>query len=88
MSIQDTLIIHSKTKEGGKFRPSDWIDRMASLGGSYDGQRLVYSQHLYPDFFESERCLFVKKSLQDSEPELYNHVLKFAAQNKLHTTQK
>ena len=78
------LVIHGVTEAGATFRPSDWIDRLSSLGASYDHrQRLVYSPYFFPKMINGKRCLVVDLSLAQLQPELYAQVMQFVQSNQL-----
>ena len=83
MASTKRYIIESVTNEGKAFRPSDWIDRVCSLGASYFSQRLNCSPHLYPKIINGKRCLVLCEDMKDSNKILYDHVLKFAHSNNL-----
>lgn len=77
-------VIQGITESGSKFRPSDWIDRIASLDAEYGPQhRLVYSDYLHPEVFHGERSLIIDTRLEDSNPGLLGYVLDFVRMNQL-----
>lgn len=77
-------IIESYTEDGRKFRPSDWIDRIASLDASYGAfQRLVYSDLLYPELYQGQKTLIIDTSLEEVNPVLFNYVMNFVKSNQL-----
>jgi len=77
-------IIESYTEDGRKFRPSDWIDRIASLDASYGAfQRLVYSDMLYPELYQGQMTLIIDTGLEDVNPDLFSYVMNFVKSNHL-----
>lgn len=81
---QSDCFILGTTQKGNKFRPSDWIERIASVFASYDnGQRLRYSNTVRPSVYEGLRCLFVAGSLAMLDPAAYDFVMEFASSNHL-----
>lgn len=77
-------VIQGMTETGQKFRPSDWIDRIASLDAEYGLQhRLVYSDFLHPEVFQGERSLIIDSELQDTNPSLFDYVMGFRRMNAL-----
>ena len=69
---------------GNKFRPSDWIERIATAFGSFDAsQRLRYNPKVRPVKHEGQRCLFVASSLAVNDPDAYNFIMDFADSNHL-----
>lgn len=77
-------IIESYTEDGRKFRPSDWIDRIASLDASYGAfQRLVYSDLLYPELYQGQKTLIIDTALEEANPVLFAYVMNFVKTNGL-----
>lgn len=82
--MQCKYIIQGYTEDGRKFRPSDWIDRIASMGASYgDSHRLVFSELLHPELYEGEKCLIIDTELEVKNPIMFQYVLNFAKSNQL-----
>lgn len=81
-------LILGVTQKGKKFRPSDWVDRIAAVFGSFDGnKRLRYSSLVRPTFFDGLRCLFIASSLMVVDPSGYKFVMDFAHSNHLQIKQ-
>lgn len=77
-------VIQGITESGGKFRPSDWIDRIASLDAEYGPMhRLVFSDFVHPEVFEGERSLIIDMKLQESNPSLLDYIMDFVRINQL-----
>lgn len=79
-------IIEGVTEDGRKFRPSDWIDRIASMAASYTKQRLVYSDLLHPELYEGQKCLIIDTELEIKNPTMFQHVMNFVKSNGLKMT--
>ncbi len=79
-------IIEGYTEDGRKFRPSDWIDRIASMGATYDMQRLVYSDLLHPELYEGQKCLIIDTALEEQNPGMFEYVMNFVKSNNLKMT--
>ena len=48
------------TQNGNKFRPSDWVERIAAVFASFDAsQRLRYDPMVMPVRYDGMPCLFV-----------------------------
>ena len=77
------IIIEGITKDGEKFRPSDWAERMSGKLSTYKDQRLHYSPMLCPSMKNGHKCVLLDKSLQDSNPGMYEYILDFARRNNL-----
>jgi hypothetical protein len=74
-------VIEGITEDGQKFRPSNWAEMMA--GTMQDG-RLKYSPLLKPIINQAgNSCVSIDHSLKETNLELYNHILQFAAINRL-----
>ncbi|MDH5181656.1 MAG: DUF3579 domain-containing protein [Gammaproteobacteria bacterium] len=71
---------------GNKFRPSDWVERIASTFGNYDtNHRLQYHPDIMPTRFEGEKCLFVAEALARTNPVAYRFIVDFVTGNGLKT---
>ncbi|WP_373018849.1 DUF3579 domain-containing protein [Thiomicrorhabdus sp.] len=80
-------IIQGYTEEGRKFRPSDWIDRIASMMASYgSSHRLVFSDLLHPELYDGEKCLIIDTELEIKNPIMFQYVMNFVKSNKLKMT--
>ena len=79
------LLIESKTKSGKKFRPSDWIERLAADFGEFGkDHRLHYSEYVRPaSTAEGEKCLILDKSAKEKRPDIFKFVMAFAEVNNL-----
>lgn len=81
-------IIEGYTEEGRKFRPSDWIDRIASMMASYGtSHRLVFSELLHPELYQGQKCLIIDTRLEEVNPSMFEYVMDFVKTNKLKMTQ-
>ena len=83
---EDILIIQGIREDGGKLRPSDWIERISSTLASFgsDG-RLHYCKSVQPCIVEGEKCLVVARGLEQSNPDAYQFIIQFAQSNHLRT---
>lgn len=79
-----TIIIEGQTKEGRKFRPSDWAERMSGVLSTFGkDHRIHYSAMLQPLSVNGIKCVALDGSLREEHPELFNHIMEFAEMNKL-----
>lgn len=77
-------IIQGYTEDGRKFRPSDWIDRIASMMASYgSSHRLVFSDLLHPELYEGEKCLIIDTELEIKNPIMFQYLMNFVKSNNL-----
>lgn len=84
MNEDDRLYIHGVTEEGKKLRPSDWIERISSVLGSFGSDhRLQYSSAVQPCIIAGEKCLVVARNLEQLNPDAFAFVMGFAKMNRL-----
>ncbi len=81
---RNRLVVESVTQEGHRFRPSDWIERISTTLATFgpDG-RLRYSDAVQPRMINGAKCLVIKQSLQQDNPEAYCYILSFVEANDL-----
>lgn len=84
MQTQSCMLIHSVSEGGGRFRPSDWIERISSSVARFGpDRRLRYSTLVHPVMSNGEKCLFVSAELEWNKPQLFRHIVAFAQNNRL-----
>lgn len=72
------------TTYGNSFRPSDWVERIASVYGTFENERhLKYHPMIKPARYENNRCLFIDSQLSELKPEIFKHIMDFASVNSL-----
>ena len=84
------FVIYGVTESGGRFRPSDWAERLAGVLAPYRpaGSRashLTYSPYVIPTVRDNLRCVVVDERLRDIEPLAWKFVHDFATDNHLRT---
>ncbi|MCK9508592.1 MAG: DUF3579 domain-containing protein [Pigmentiphaga sp.] len=84
------IIIQGVTPSGGKFRPSDWAERLAGVMSPYrprgmQQNPLTYSPYVVPTFFEGVKSVVVDARLRELEPLAWKFVMEFAIDNNLRT---
>lgn len=77
------IIIEGITEAGETFRPSDWAERVSGSLSTFRNHRVYYSPLLKPAMQNENKCVVLDKSLKESNPILYEHILAFARTNKL-----
>jgi len=81
---QSDCLILGITQKGSRFRPSDWVDRVAALFASFTAdRRLQYHTMIRPVMHQGLRCLFVAGSLAMADAVAYDFVMEFAGSNHL-----
>lgn len=79
-----TFIIIGVTKEGKKFRPSDWAERLCGVMSAFGAERkMKYSPFVGPGDFNGDKAVFVDGRLGEVEPMAYRFMLNFAQDNDL-----
>ncbi len=59
-------------RQGCRFRPSDWADRLAGAFAVIDpNNRTNYSPYVQPTTLDSIRCVVVDKKLKTADPNAY-----------------
>jgi len=82
--VEKQLVIESVNEDGRKFRPSDWIERISAVMGSFGpDHRLHYSKSVQPKIVNGEKCLVVDSRLEQDDPTGYQYIIKFARENQL-----
>jgi len=72
------------TTDGKKFRPSDWLERIASVYGTFEkSHHLRYHPMIKPARYKDERSLFLDDRLLENNPEAYRFIMDFANSNSL-----
>ncbi|MDH5190473.1 MAG: DUF3579 domain-containing protein [Gammaproteobacteria bacterium] len=78
------IIIEGMTREGRKFRPSDWAERMCgALSTVGNDRRLKYSPMLQPVSINGIKCMIIDPVMEESHPDMYAYLLCFANENEL-----
>lgn len=81
---EEIYVIRSTRVDGGKLRPSDWIERISSTLASFGSDnRLKYANSVHPCMIDGEKCLVVARGLSESNPDAYDFIMGFANSNKL-----
>ncbi|AOK30446.1 hypothetical protein WS67_23355 [Burkholderia singularis] len=92
-TLPTEYFIQGITKDGKKFRPSDWSERLAGVmscfgpGASGPNARLKYSLYVRPTMIGDVKCVIVDSRLRDIEPMAFDFVMNFAKDNHLVVTE-
>jgi hypothetical protein len=79
------LVIQGETQGGGKFRPSDWCDRLYGTLQALGDESEFYSQYIHLVNLKGKKCLLVDVSLEEINAALYGFFRRFANDNALST---
>ncbi|SCZ59072.1 DUF3579 domain-containing protein [Thiohalomonas denitrificans] len=86
MSLSVQIIIRNFTKDGQRFRPGDWAQRLASVAGrTGSGGRIRFHPKVRVITIDGANCVLVDTSLEQQEPMLLKFLLDFARTNNLVT---
>lgn len=82
------LMIHGRTLDGQKFRPSDWAERLAGVLSQFRPQDsphgpLVYSPYAIPGMLNGVPCVLIDHRLRQLEPLAWKFACDFAESNHL-----
>ena len=78
-SESTTFIIVGLTKQGKKFRPSDWAERLCGVMSAFGAEKkMKYSPYVGPGDYSGEKAVFVDGRLHEVEPMAYRFLLNFA----------
>ena len=84
MAVTKKVIIQGITQDGGKFRPSDWAERLCGAVASYDRKRrIIFHPKVKLASHEGVKCVVVDASLEEEDAMLFNFLMNFAEENKL-----
>jgi len=89
------FFIQGLTRDGRRFRPSDWAERLAGAMSSFRpegaargiGAYIGYSPYCVPNTINGVKCVIVSEALKDIEPMAWDFVMNFARDNDLQTSE-
>ncbi len=81
----NSFVIIGVTKEGRKFRPSDWADRLCGIMSAFGADnRMTYSPYVRPGCtLTGDKTVLVDARLYEIEPLAYKFLINFANDNDL-----
>lgn len=83
-NIVNKIIIEGVTRNGRKFRPSDWAERMSGALSTFGrDHRIHYSPLLKPLTINGVKCVAVDPRLEKEYPEMYAYIMGWANNNEL-----
>jgi hypothetical protein len=85
MSTSEKVIIKGLTQDGGKFRPSDWAERLCGAVASYGpGRRIIFHPNVRLASIDSVKCVVIDAVLEQKDEMLFEFLTDFAKENNLH----
>jgi len=84
MSTSGKVIIQGLTESGGKFRPSDWAERLCGAVATYGpGRRIIFHPNVKLASHNGVKCVVIDALLEDEDEMLFEFLIDFAEENKL-----
>ncbi|MDQ7073354.1 MAG: DUF3579 domain-containing protein [Gammaproteobacteria bacterium] len=84
MATNGKVIILGLTKEGNKFRPSDWAERLCGAVATYGaGRRIIFHPNVKLASHQGIKCVVVDAVLEDNDEMLFEFLMDFAEENNL-----
>jgi hypothetical protein len=86
MSSTEKVIIRGLTLAGGKFRPSDWAERLCGAVASYGpGRRIIFHPSVKLASLDGVKCVVIDAELETEDEMLFEFLMDFATDNQLQT---
>ena len=83
------ITIKGVTKDGRKFRPSDWAQRLTNAVASYGpGRRVKFHPMVKMVTVDGINCVVMDSSLEEEDPMVFNFLINFANSNNLDTVEE
>ena len=76
-------VIEGIMEDGCRFRPSDWVERLADTLASFGSDHRLRYGSARPCFYNGQKCLLVQKTLEQENPEAFAFVKGFVLSNHL-----
>ena len=91
-TLKDGIIIKGISKDGNKFRPSDWAERLCGVMRCFEQDQkgynyITYSKYVRPTNWEGVKSVVVHDDLAKIRPDAYRFLLNFAEDNNLQTVE-
>lgn len=81
---EQRIIVEGITRDGRKFRPSDWVERFAGNAATFGADnRLHYSPYMKPTVHDGIKGLLVDPELRQHRPKLFEQLIRFVRSNDL-----
>ena len=84
--LYEKILIVGQTKEGEKFRPSDWAERLYYTVASYGKNgRVIFNPLVNLNQQDNSKSFVIDVELQNKDPMIYDFLIDFAINNELET---
>lgn len=82
------VVIIPQTRDGRRFRPSDWCDRLiGALHVLGEEEFEKYAEYVHQVNYCGAKCVTVDKRLEDVDARMFRFFINFAADNNLLTAE-
>ena len=82
--LYEKILIVGQTKDGKKFRPSDWAERLYYTVASYGKNgRVIFNPLVMLNQEDNTKSFVIDVELQNKDPMIYDFLIDFAISNKL-----
>ena len=84
--LYEKILIMGYTKEGKKFRPSDWAERLYYTVAEYGKNgRIIFNPLVNINHEDKYKCIVINATLQEKNPMIFDFLIDFAISNELVT---
>ena len=82
--LYEKILILGYTKEGKRFRPSDWAERLYYTVAEYEKNgKVVFNPLVNINQEDKTKCFVINTTLKNKNPMIYDFLIDFAINNKL-----
>lgn len=82
-------MIKGVTREGRRFRPSDWAQRLTTAVASYGpARRIRFHPKVHMETVGGVNSVVIDADLQDEDPMLFEFLINFARNNDLEVAER
>ncbi|RMG55521.1 MAG: DUF3579 domain-containing protein [Gammaproteobacteria bacterium] len=80
----EKVVIKGVTRDGRRFRPSDWAQRLTNAVASIGpNNRIIYHPNVSMAMIEGVSAVVIDRSMRASDPRLFEFLIDFARSNDL-----
>lgn len=85
------IILQGTTRDGRKFRPSDWAERLTTAVASFQPgkrtRRAGFHPRVHMATIKGVSCVVIDRELQAEDPMLFEFLMNFGQSNNLEITE-
>ena len=82
--LYEKILIMGRTKEGKRFRPSDWAERLYYAVADYNKSgKAVFSPLVNVNHDNKSKYFVINSGLKDKNPMIFDFLIDFAISNEL-----